>query len=1055
MGVAGPGEVRCNYETYRSAYEQLSFEHLEPVSVKGKSEMVDVYRPTGNVRLPQQLAQAARDWAGMELVGRQPELNSLLTHLDALQKNGRGGVVLIEGEAGIGKTRLATELIKHARSRKLEVRLGIGRSIEQNIPFRAWRDLLLFAVGNSDQTSPQDLVHNIWAKIEPVDPGLLDYLFLLNDIYPLDLPESSLAAVLNDDARYQKLAVIILALLGAHSKAQPIVLIVEDAQWLDPASWQLAAAMARVVLDNNLPVLFVPVTRPVENTNAQLPEIVPGVNRLRLDTLSTDDTLALVAGPLGLTGNELPEAVVELIRDRAGGNPFFAEELFYFLHQNGYITFKIMQNKRRCLITGELARAAQSLPSTIQSTILARLDQLPPEKQLMLKVAAVIGQVFAFTTLRDTLRKNIDISEPEIITDLNDLIYLGFIQPESTGANLTYSFKHTIIREVTYQSLLFDRRRQLHRTVAEWYEKTFSPETHTGLFELKPDIDPNLTVTRSLPPSSVPLAPFYTLLVYHWHQAEDEAKEQYYAALVGKQAVAQYANAEAMGYLRRALDLTPPDNLADRFSLLMASETVYNRRGDRERQEISLQQLEEIVEASGNSHWTIEFLLRKANFDESVGRYPQALRSAKMAVSLARQLREPELEGDAYLMWAQILLAQGNFADAQNRLDHVLALARTHQFHQIEAKALLNAATIYLHQGKYTHAQAHSEKALYITDLRHIQMQKAQSLNLLGRLEFYQGDYQNAHDLYEQAAPTYFVLGSRRGEITTLYNIGMLRMKQGQFEAARDYLEYALDIAREIDHREGVAASLTELGVLYTQLSDYTVAQGYMGQALGIRKEIGNRFGEAESLSKFGMLYYHQGENQTTRRYCDLALQIQQNLGAAEGESFSQTYLGHALAGMKKFAAAESAYEQALQLRKKMGQHVAAIDAKAGLAYVSLANDKPERAMSLVEETMSFINSHGIVGITDPMLVYLNLYHTLAGAGQDDPVIMSRAEQLLATAQQVLQSIAAEFTDQKIKKRFLNKSRIHQELTAYFEGRQPPPQIPQHQQGKTKETFST
>lgn len=1053
MVVAGPGQVRCNYETYRSAYEQLGFEHLRQISVKGKTEKVDVYRPIGDLRLPEHLAKAARERASVGLVGRQSELKELLVHLDRLQA-GNGGVVLIEGEAGIGKTELVTELINRARLRKLEVLLGIGRSIEQKIPYRAWRDLLLHALGNPDHASLQELVDIIWAKIESVNPDLLKYLFLLNDIYPLGLPESSVTAVLTDTARYQKLAAIILSLLGVHPAAQPLILVVEDAQWLDSASWHLAAALPQLILDQNLPMLFVLVTRPFENANVQFAQTVPQVHRLRLDTLSADDTLALVAGPLGLTGNELPESVAELIRDRAGGNPFFAEELFYSLHQNGFITFKTMQNKRRCLISGELARAAQSLPATILSTILARLDQLPPEKQLMLKVGAVIGQVFAFTTLRDTLKKTVVISEGELITDLNDLTYLGFIQPENSGSNLTYSFKHAIIREVTYQSLLFDRRRQLHRMVAEWYETTFSPDTHTGLIELKPDADPHLPLTRSLPPASVPLAPFYTLMVYHWHQAEDEAKEQFYAGLVGKQAVAQYANAEAMGYLRRALDLTPESNIADRFSLLMASETVYNRRGDRERQEISLSMLQKIVAAAGNSRWTAEFLLRKANFDESVGNYMQALRSVKMALPLSRQIGDPALEGDVHLMWAQILLAQGLFTAAQNQLDHTLAVARTQRLNQIEAKSLLNAATIYLHQGKYTHAESHCEHALHITDLHHIHMQKAQSLNLLGRLEYYQSDYEDAHNLYEQAAPVYFVLGSQRGKMTTLYNIGMLRMKQGQFEAARDYLEFALDIAREIGHREGVAASLTELGFLYTHLGDYTVAQGYIGQALGIRKEIGNIFGEADSLSKLGVLYYHQGENQTTRRYCDLALQIQQKLDAAEGESFSQTYLGHALSGMKKFAAAETAYEKALQLRAKMGQQAAAIDAKAGLAYASLANNKTDRALSLVEEILGWINSNGIVGINDPFLAYLHLYQTLSGAGQDDLVIMSRAEQVLATAQQVMQSVAAGITDQKLQNRFLNKGRIHQILAAYHKGHEPPPQIPEKQQGKTKESFS-
>ena len=248
-----------------------------------------------------------------------------------------------------------------------------------------------------------------------------------------------------------------------------------------------------------------------------------------------------------------------------------------------------------------------------------------------------------------------DFAETELHNLFDELSYLGMIKLDSNEPILTYSFKHVIFREVIYQSLPFDRRRQMHRAVARWYEETYTPDTSDRLASLQPGEASALPTTRNLPPAIAPLAPYYSLLVYHWHQAENAEKERLYATLLGEKAVAQFANAEALGYLSRALALIPKENQYDQFKLLLAREIVYNRRGDRERQVADLKTLTNIADMADDPYWKAVVFLRTASYAVAVGKYTRSLALSQAAITFAKQAGNATIEGRAYLVWAKVM----------------------------------------------------------------------------------------------------------------------------------------------------------------------------------------------------------------------------------------------------------------------------------------------------------------------------------------------------------------------------------------------------------------
>jgi class 3 adenylate cyclase/tetratricopeptide (TPR) repeat protein len=1043
MIAVGPGHICCSYETYRSAYGQMKFEHLPPVEVKGKIGLIPIYRPIGVYHPNEQLEQLEQVELSEPLFGRQVELAKLIAAINEVQAGG-SRIIIIEGEAGIGKSRLMKSSLQLMQERGLTTLLGMGRSIEQETPYRAWRDIFYSYFGLQKIASTPDrrdrLREHVEVQAARVPPKLAQYVPLLNDLFNLDFLEDEATVSLDLSLRQEKLGSLLLALLKIRALEKPLILILEDGHWLDPLSWKLAVQVAVAAVQEQWPLLLMLVTRPLEGvrmrTEATMLAALEETEYLRLDSLTPDETLSLAAMRLGLTRNELPEAVADLVRRRAGGNPFFAEEIFYTLHDNGFITFKTMQDKIRCLISGDLGPAAQTLPATIQNVVLARLDQLPPEKQLMLKVAAVIGQMFAYETLRDTLSKHLVINEGLLRVYLSDLTHLGLIQLETSKSNLTYSFKHAITREVTYQSLLFDRRRQLHRDVAQWYEQTYRVKTGELVIPFDQEVNQNFAVAPTSPPASTPLSPYYTLLVYHWHQAGDEEREGYYASLVGQQAVAQFANAEAIGYISRALALTSPANATKRYTLLLARESVYNRLGEREKQAQDLETLADLVDQLNDPQRKATVALRQADYALATGNYSRALEVVQEAVNQAGQVRNVAIESKGYIIWGKALAYQSNYEAAYEVAERALKLARTKNNQVSEAESLQLLADICRLRGAYRKAATFYQQALAICRANGYRLIEAKCLNTLGQIHYHQGNYSVAQSCFEEAIPIFYTIGHRREELIPFHNIGLVQLRLGHYETARDYFEQSLDIGRELADREVMATALSNLGITYCKLGDYMPGRSYLGQALGIFKEIGNRSGEADALNRFGFIYYKLGDNRTARRYCEAALSIHQEIGNRAGEIDSLTYLGHALTNLGQLEAAEEIYIQALRLHREMSQAGAAIDILAGLAHVAISQNKLGQALDYITEVLTWLEKHGTTGSEDPFWVYLKCHHGLIAAAHVMPDAAERARFILSIAYNKLNEQARRLSHDKVKSNFLKNIQCHAEIVALWEGQE-------------------
>ncbi len=505
---ASQNDVLCTKDTHQAARTRLPFQTLPQFALKGKAESVAVYRARGDAEEAQRLPT---------MVGRTAERDTLAAHLQALEE-GRSGALLIEGEAGIGKSRLVADLLQQASARGVTGWLGAGDALEESTPYHAWRPIFrqLFGLDElMDLKERRARVQNRLAR--DGEPSRLAPL--LNAVLSVDLDENEFTEELAGVVRADNTHDLLVHLLQKAATTAPLLLVLEDAHWMDSASW----ALTRLVHKHVQPLLLVSAARPMDSPLPEpylLVRDAPGTQRLQLDALSPGDTRELLSERLGVPG--LSETLVALIYDWAEGNPFFTEELAYFLRDSG----QILVADSVCQVApdaGDLSTL--KLPGKVQGVIDSRMERLTIGQQFTMQVASTLGRVFSERLLRDIYPDN--RLKDRLSQHLEGLEHLDILRFEPGAPERTYAFKHAYTRDAAYKRLPFADRREWHRRIAEWYERNYADD----------------------------LTPFYPVLAHHWREADVRSKTIDCLEKAGEQALRSFANQETETFLGQALEL--------------------------------------------------------------------------------------------------------------------------------------------------------------------------------------------------------------------------------------------------------------------------------------------------------------------------------------------------------------------------------------------------------------------------------------------------------------------------------------------------------------------
>jgi class 3 adenylate cyclase/tetratricopeptide (TPR) repeat protein len=496
---ASRGEILCAEDTVRAAGDSLKFEPLEPVRLKGSETPVAVHRPS-RARLT---SPADR----FPIVGRETERALLQARIDELVRRDASSTVLVEGEPGLGKSRLVAEAIRLARGRGLRVLAAASDPIESATGYYAWRSIFTELLELTPAT-----IADPHALHVPCDPELRRLRPLLSSIVPVGIPDNALTATMDGKVRAENTKLLLASILRHATATAPALVVVEDAHWLDSNSWALLLEVVQSVQS----VLFVVTIRPTGDAPEEYGRLREraATHVLVLSPLSHGEIGTLVEQQLGVTS--LPAQLTDFVDDRVAGHPLFCEQLVQTMREGG-----LVRVDGDAAVVGHLERL--SVPATIEGAVLSRIDRLTARQVICLKVAAVIGGTFEAKTVADTLP--VDDERGAVRADLENLAELDLTVRETDGA---YRFGHEITRDVAYGLLTTAQSRQLHRAVADWHERTYAAEE---------------------------LVPHYALLAHHWGRANDPDKAVTYLERAGRQALRGGAAREALLFLTDAIDI--------------------------------------------------------------------------------------------------------------------------------------------------------------------------------------------------------------------------------------------------------------------------------------------------------------------------------------------------------------------------------------------------------------------------------------------------------------------------------------------------------------------
>ncbi len=500
--ASNPGEVWMSQETRHIIWGYFKEESVGEIALKGKAQLQHLYRLISD--LPEVRTSFAVGLArGMtDLVGRRPEMEALQLAYERV-RGGDAQVVGVVGEAGVGKSRLVYEFQKNLGTDETCLTgfcLHYGRSLN----FLPVIDVVKAAFGIVEGMSEEEAGNRI---MERAKNGLTPMVPFYRNLISLKVDDPRFN-LLDPEGRKFGTFEAVKKLLLAMSEEKPLVIFLEDVHWIDKISEEYFTYFSRCIHGHK--IMMISAYRP-----EGAPPWAQGAHyqRLGLATLSFDASIRLVRNILG--GFPLDPTLEKKIVEKTEGNPFFVEEIMRDLHDRG----DLVKSGDRYICNRPINQL--EIPNTIQGVLAARMDRLGEDLKQTMQVASVIGRDFAFRPLKNIM----ELEEEELRGRLTSLVGLEILYEKALYPELEYIFKHALTQEVAYESLLKQRRQEIHGRIARAIEELYADR----------------------------LPERYELLAYHYGRSGEAEKAIEYLILAGEKSNQNKAVQVAYDFFRQAL----------------------------------------------------------------------------------------------------------------------------------------------------------------------------------------------------------------------------------------------------------------------------------------------------------------------------------------------------------------------------------------------------------------------------------------------------------------------------------------------------------------------
>jgi len=793
--AAEPGTVLVSENTYRLVESQFEWQPLGEIRVKGVTQPAAVYRPLAPCVEAGHPDRLQAYGLSIPLIGREAEFQTLKSHVEGLYL-GRGGIVMVTGEKGLGKSFLVAEVRRHFA---LQDALSAGaddgdtpprasltwlrgrcHSYDQSRPYSVWLDLLQGWLGVREGEPREETRDRFRRQAEALWDGRCaenyPYLATLLSL-PLEETLANRVRLLNAESLRQQCFFAFRSWVEAMVKRGPLVLAFGDVQWADTTSLDLLQYCLPLCDQEALLWLIVfrpdrasPVWHFRHHVETEFPH---RATTLKLPSLTEAQSCEFIDR---LIGHEtLPPETQTLVLDKAEGNPHYIAELVYSLIEQGALVQDAQTGKWRA------TRAVTSLdlPDSLQNLLLARIDRLSPEERHTLQMAAVIGSVFWSNVLQSLVEDTVALQR-----HLTALQRAGLIQERGRVPDLgmEYAFRSNLLRDAAYEGLLRVQRLAYHLRAAEYLESLFGLES---------------------------LTPYYGLLAYHYHQAGRPRKELFYTLQAAEQAKGVYANTEALEHYARALELLDEVEAqvatetqlyvvgTQRFEVLDGRREVLYMTGDFETAWADAQALLPLAQQlSDDPTWLVDALLQQPGVAGWRSRedLDAAISMAEQALTYAQQLGDRRREMQGLVARARQCLWL-NDPRGEELAGRALELARQLGDRRLQVGILIGLGHAYTTSDP-ERSMEYLEAAIPISQALDDKGTELQLLDLIGiQLESSDDYYRRLTECHEKQLRISREIGHRPAEAGALMYCGQIQgLYLGDYEGGMALLEESLRI---------------------------------------------------------------------------------------------------------------------------------------------------------------------------------------------------------------------------------------------------------------------
>ncbi len=718
------------------------------------------------------------------LIGRQREMDVLVRALRATQE-GSGRCVMLVGEAGIGKSRLAAELSYLAAEANFTILRGYCAEQDASFPYGPWIDALRIFLAPKNAAEARDLLGVYAAELAKLLPELT-----------VLLPSLPLSPPLDPAAEKHRRFETLLRFLGSLTEPHRLLIVLEDLHWSDEQSLEFLHYLVRRI--NRIPIMILGTYRS-EDASQLLAHHLSELGRqhlaeeIRLTPLTRPEVGQMVQAILNLD-SPLRHDWLDLIMPLTEGNPFFVEEVTKSLSQAG--THPGQWDPRR-------------IPTSIQHNVQKRVDGLHDSARRILSIAAVIGERFDFSLLQDITAEN----EPSLLEMLKELIEAQLIVELSADQ---FAFRHALTREVVYASLLFHERKALHKKIGETIERFGTAE------------------------AEAPIAP----LAYHFYQAGDWQKAMQYSLRAGAKAQALYAPREALSHFSHALEAARQLNTSAPLPALRGQAQMRSILGDFDG---ARQDFETIIELARHSEDHLS--LWQGLMDLGYAWQPRDLARAgeyfQQALQLARTMDDASILGQSLNRLGNWYFFRGQPLEALQLHREALEIfqAQGNRRGLAVTLELLGMANYGL--GDVIQGTAYYEQAIpllreiddrqgLVRALEFLSMRARLDTEVLGEVVL-----QQLASYSEQAYEIAHSFDWPEGEGEALSRAGICWSRAGEYARALELLQRALKLGEEINHRHLLTSVHLITGELYLSLLALDQARQHLELAFALAQEVG------------------------------------------------------------------------------------------------------------------------------------------------------------------------------------------------------------------------